>query len=175
MEKFQKSYYDPDPIVKEIFSRVPPIRRLWNVYGVNLPTEVSFFVKEKNQQPRFDKSGDRFSRTNPAVNIKDFLRSIIFFSGNKLLHLNPNGLEIVGGIAYETESTLQSITRTCVSGDGTVPYSSLAYPRVWEKEAETQGIEFDVIFKEIEGAEHREILRNEECFSAIIDLVCQKK
>ena len=39
------------------------------------------------------------------------------------------------------------------SGDGTVPYASLSYCTHWDRE-------IDVTIEELEGAEHREILKD---------------
>ena len=59
-----------------------------------------------------------------------------------------------GGIAYETKNTSQNKLRGKKrGGDGTVPYASLSYCSHWKKE-------IDVVIEELEGAEHREILKD---------------
>lgn len=59
-----------------------------------------------------------------------------------------------GGIAYETKNTRQNLLKGQKrGGDGTVPYPSLSYCKKWKGEV-------DVKIAEIEGAEHREILKN---------------
>ena len=65
----------------------------------------------------------------------------------------PN-FKVEGGIAYEHKNTRQNALKgkRC-SGDGTVPYASLAYCRKWSKEV-------NIRIAEIEGAEHRAMLRN---------------
>lgn len=59
-----------------------------------------------------------------------------------------------GGIAYETKNTAQNKLRGKKrGGDGTVPYASLSYCLHWKNE-------IDVHVEELEGAEHREILKD---------------
>ena len=59
-----------------------------------------------------------------------------------------------GGIAYETRDTKQrKLFRKCTSGDGTVPYASLSYCTHWSDT-------IDVTVEELEGVEHREILKD---------------
>ena len=50
---------------------------------------------------------------------------------NNKSYANPKGLHISYGIGVETCTTQQTIGKNCKSGDGTVPYCSLALPRLW--------------------------------------------
>ena len=68
-----------------------------------------------------------------------------------------------GGIAYETKNTAQNKLRGRKrGGDGTVPYASLSYCTHWKKE-------IDVVVEELEGAEHREILKD-KTFTRLVRL-----
>lgn len=69
-----------------------------------------------------------------------------------------------GGIAYETNDTVQNKLRGKKrSGDGTVPYPSLSYCSHWSKE-------IDVVVEELEGADHREILKD-KTFTRLVRLL----
>lgn len=75
-----------------------------------------------------------------------------------------NNFECVGGIAYETKATQQNKLRGRTrSGDGTVPYASLSYCSNWSDE-------IDVTIEELEGAEHREILKDKS-FTRTVSLL----
>ena len=59
-----------------------------------------------------------------------------------------------GGIAYETKDTKQAcLGGEARGGDGTVPYPSMSYCKKWKNSINVKVVE-------IEGAEHREILKN---------------
>ena len=72
-----------------------------------------------------------------------------------------------GGVAYETKDTRQnSLKGQKRGGDGTVPYPSLSYCRRWKKDV-------NVRIAEIEGAEHREILKNKTFLQLVLEYVSQ--
>eukprot|EP00009_Paramoeba_aestuarina_P010426 CAMPEP_0201535998 /NCGR_PEP_ID=MMETSP0161_2-20130828/60674_1 /ASSEMBLY_ACC=CAM_ASM_000251 /TAXON_ID=180227 /ORGANISM="Neoparamoeba aestuarina, Strain SoJaBio B1-5/56/2" /LENGTH=109 /DNA_ID=CAMNT_0047941459 /DNA_START=360 /DNA_END=685 /DNA_ORIENTATION=- len=107
-------------------------------------TEVGYYLqKDGKNRLAMDMSADRYS-------------------GKKLAGLNPRGLVIQEGIAYETPETFQHSTKEHKSGDGTVPYCSLSYAeRVWSDSVHVYAIE-------IEEAEHREMLNNEAVLNALL-------
>jgi len=80
----------------------------------------------------------------------------------------------IQGYAYETPDTPQKIIKEltgqegCRSGDGTVPYASLAYCEHWRKH-------LHVTVEELEGAEHRKILNNALFFKKLVEYVGEKK
>jgi hypothetical protein len=69
-----------------------------------------------------------------------------------------------GGIGFETKDTRQNCLKGKKrSGDGTVPYASLAFCKHWNGQNGCK-----VKIAEVEGAEHRAILRNK----TFTQLVC---
>jgi len=163
---YYESYFRTDPLYEKetpgcpqlACLQPPPIKRLWCVYGVNLPTEVGYFMKVKQKK----KKGGLVSKVSLD-------RAMDKHSEKKVAGINPLGLSIDGGIVKETPSTFQSTTRTHRSGDGTVPYCSLSYPRAWAKPGELL-----VRMEEIEGAEHREMLKDDRVHDAVVNFVCEK-
>jgi len=155
--KFYEQYAQPDPLFVSLLSP-PPVKRLWAIYGVNVLTEVSYYFKSnwKKDGIALDSNADKLG-------------------GKKTAKTNPKGLEIQEGVGYEGKDTLQSIGGVQRSGDGTVPYCSLAYGTMWKEECEREGKEFEYQKFEIENAEHREILVDENFFFTFLDLVCHKK
>lgn len=78
-----------------------------------------------------------------------------------------NNFKCEGGVAYETKNTRQnSLKGQKRGGDGTVPYPSLSYCRKWKGEV-------NVKIAEIEGAEHREILKNKTFLQLVLEYVSQ--
>ena len=137
----------------------PPVENLWSLYGINLPTEVSYYFKpHKTDESRYV--------LDPDSDV---------FSNQKIGRINPRGLSIVGGIGYETKDTFQASARVNKSGDGTVPYCSLSYATYWEQLAKTTDIPLKHVKTiEIDAAEHREMLSNQAVIRAILHLVCTK-
>eukprot|EP01094_Clydonella_sp_ATCC50884_P022494 TRINITY_DN5186_c0_g1_i2.p1 TRINITY_DN5186_c0_g1~~TRINITY_DN5186_c0_g1_i2.p1 ORF type:complete len:1026 (-),score=294.33 TRINITY_DN5186_c0_g1_i2:182-3052(-) len=115
----------------------PPVENLWCIYGVNLNTETCYYFKKKGDSIDLDKSMDRESG-RPTPN-------------------NPSGLKISGGIGYETSDTAQPMLEgNARSGDGTLPYSAMAYARTWQRDDHGH---VDII--EIEAADHREMMSDD--------------
>uniref|UniRef100_A0A7S4K8A7 Phospholipid:diacylglycerol acyltransferase n=1 Tax=Paramoeba aestuarina TaxID=180227 RepID=A0A7S4K8A7_9EUKA len=167
---FKQKYYDSDPyyllpdkLGKKAVLSIPPVSNLWVIMGVNLPTEVSYYYKVEKKSTKgqdaklvLDSSADKYS------NKKDGM-------------VNPRGLQISGGMAFETRSTYQPTVRMNKSGDGTIPFCSLNYAHFWKKKAlENKDLYLDVQIVEVEGAEHREMLTNEAVLKAIIEFTCKK-
>ena len=91
--------------------------------GVNLDTETAYYFKDKGGKLSADTTMDKEScRITPN---------------------NPSGLKINTGVGYETSDTSQPfLDGACRSGDGTLPYSSMAYARVWQQQ---EGGNVDII------------------------------
>ena len=87
----------------------PPVKRLWCIYGTGLKTEISYYYQPTAEGCVFDSTADAVS--------------------DRETYLNPRGFHISGGIAYETKNTLQPSEGISNSGDGTVPFCSLSFPR----------------------------------------------
>lgn len=142
-EKYLKYYVDDDCYGgEEEMLKAPPIDKMFVIYGINLKTETFYFLRESKS-------------SNPVTK----------------LELDPDArlpnFKCEGGIAYENKDTRQnSLKGKPRSGDGTVPYASLAYCRRWAKDV-------NVRIAEIEGAEHRAILRNKTFTNLVIETVCQ--
>jgi hypothetical protein len=152
-QRYYEEYYSnnshyllaPDGVTPPILS-APPLKRIWLINGINRQTEVGYFMKSKRAE--LDNTADRYS-------------------GKKMAGINPRGLMIQDGIAYETPDTYQQSIKGHKSGDGTVPYCSLNF-------ASTEwGNELLVYPIEVEDAEHREMLNNEAVFNEVINLVCE--
>ena len=123
----------------------PPVKRIWVLNGINRTTEIGYYLKSKKAEldPSVDKA-----------------------SGKKLAGINPRGLLIQDGIAYEGSDTYQPSIFACKSGDGTVPFCSLNYAEIaWSRDVHVYTVE-------VEDAEHREMLNNDACIGEILNLVC---
>eukprot|EP01094_Clydonella_sp_ATCC50884_P018051 TRINITY_DN3267_c0_g1_i1.p1 TRINITY_DN3267_c0_g1~~TRINITY_DN3267_c0_g1_i1.p1 ORF type:complete len:1413 (+),score=388.34 TRINITY_DN3267_c0_g1_i1:156-4394(+) len=142
-EKYKNYYVDDDCYGgEEEMLKPPPIDKIFAIYGINLKTETFYFLRESQS-------------SNPVTK----------------LELDPDArlpnFKCEGGIAYESKDTRQNCLKGKQrSGDGTVPYASLAYCRRWAKDV-------NVRIAEIEGAEHRAILRNKTFTNLVIETVCQ--
>ena len=47
--RFFDQHAQPDPFFAPLLSP-PPVRRLWSIYGVNVPTEVTYYLKKKKEK-----------------------------------------------------------------------------------------------------------------------------
>eukprot|EP01094_Clydonella_sp_ATCC50884_P019594 TRINITY_DN3870_c0_g1_i2.p1 TRINITY_DN3870_c0_g1~~TRINITY_DN3870_c0_g1_i2.p1 ORF type:complete len:791 (-),score=263.20 TRINITY_DN3870_c0_g1_i2:193-2565(-) len=129
--------------------RKPPVDNIWCIYGVNLPTETTYYFKEKDGKIAADTTMDNESQ--------------------RMTPNNPSALKIVNGVGYEISDTPQPFLEGASrSGDGTLPYSSMAYARVWQQE---EGANVDII--EVEGAEHREMMSDECIIYHILQYVVE--
>lgn len=133
----------------------PPVKHLWCVYGINLPTETSYYYAVDDttsfNRPVLDEAADKYSEVTHE-------------------EINPVGLRIEGGIGYETSETWQRGYAVSASGDKTVPYCSLAYAKVWQKK---YGEERDIRVTEIEGADHRHMLRMPLVIKTLLEHVAE--
>eukprot|EP00339_Tiarina_fusa_P000587 CAMPEP_0117006666 /NCGR_PEP_ID=MMETSP0472-20121206/6813_1 /TAXON_ID=693140 ORGANISM="Tiarina fusus, Strain LIS" /NCGR_SAMPLE_ID=MMETSP0472 /ASSEMBLY_ACC=CAM_ASM_000603 /LENGTH=969 /DNA_ID=CAMNT_0004708197 /DNA_START=770 /DNA_END=3679 /DNA_ORIENTATION=- len=138
----------------------PPVENMWNLYGINMKTEVSYYFKKHRSIPGryvLDSSADKFT-------------------GRKIGGINPKGLAISGGIGYENQNTFQTAGNVNRSGDGTVPFCSLAFPKTfWRPLAQEGNIPLkNLINIEVEGAEHRTMLNDPAVFEHIFHMLCSK-
>ena len=131
----------------------PPLNidNLWCIYGINVETELSYYLSNErgNDAITFVKDADDYSE--------------------KVCDNNPAGLVIKGGIAYETKSTPQPVLKGkgTASGDGTVPYCSLSYCKNWQS---YDDINVDVI--EVEDQEHTDMLKSPEVIYHVLQYLC---
>jgi hypothetical protein len=72
------------------------------------------------------------------------------------------GYKCHNGIAYETRKTPQADGRAA-SGDGTVPYASMAYCKKWKSSESTR-----VLVTELDKCDHRDILKD----ARFVEYVC---
>jgi len=135
--KSDKYFVGPERLLK-----APPIEKMLAIYGVNLKTETFFFFK-KNTSNSLTKL-----ELDPAGQFPNYV--------------------VEGGIAYETKDTKQNMLKGKQrSGDGTVPYASLAYCKKWRKD----GVKVRV--EELEAADHRVILRDKRFHRLVLEAVCR--
>jgi len=92
----------------------PPINKLYNVYGVNVPTETVYFYKK-------------------VLSEKELYLDTTKLEGDPL-----SGFFVKGGIGYECE---RKFPTKLTSGDGTVPYTSLSYADGWKDKLEYKKFE----------------------------------
>lgn len=148
--KWYEDYYTRDHLYggypgQEVILQAPPLDRLYNVYSINFPTEVYTYVKR-----------DKETSLSP------------FIADPEAPNSDPH-YKVEGGIAYETADTPQPLTQMVngvtrkVSGDGTVPYASLAYSAVWNG---VNGLQ--VRHCELTKGKHREILDQREFHSTVL-------
>ena len=149
-KNWHENYYLNNPLYGkamgyETVLSAPPIDKIIHIYGVNVETEVMTFIKKDNE-----------TLVTPFI--------------VDLAAKDPNGYYTVkDGIAYETANTRQRIAdllgqkEVFISGDGTVPYASLAYCKYWN------GVDnLQVECRELEGEKHREILNSNTFFSVLL-------
>jgi hypothetical protein len=157
--KLVETKYEADPLGPRQASSadVPPVKKVFAVYGINLPTQIASVCCRSS--PVVYKKG----RLVPNFTIDEAAS----FSDDEV----TKGYEITDGKILETSATPQKdfLTGEMVtkSGDGTVPYYSLQQPQFWKK----NNPECDVEIREIEGAEHRMILDNKEFHDILLKYV----
>jgi len=128
--------------------KCPPVKCIYNCYGVNVETEKLYFYKKKGDEYILDE--------------------------NCSAHVPYHTLK--RGIAFETEETPQYFLRSHGraqinrSGDGTVTYESLAFPNYhWDK---TEGTEYKSA--ELPNCEHRNAPCTTVFFNLLIPHICTK-
>jgi len=149
--RFIESKYDKDTYGPRSRSALepPPINSIYSIYGINQPTEV----------------GCVYSRQDICISDR-LLRSCYIPDAKATIEKN-SGYKVKAGIIQETPKTKQKIFGDIqVSGDGTVPYWSLAHCKSWRSD------EREVKVTEIDKAEHREILADPRFHEALLNYVC---
>ena len=151
--RYIKRDYDNDKYCPRNYSVIdpPPISRIHAIYGVNLPTEV----------------GCVYSRQD--ICLSDTLLQSLYAPDKKAIIGKNTGYRISGGLIMETHKTKQKASGDIeISGDGTVPYWSLAHSKTWHSK------ERKVTVQELDKAPHREILADPRFHEAILNYVCIK-
>lgn len=153
----KQQWYGRDPCLPGGSSMMPPpVKRVFHVYGTNLDTQVGFVFKHEEGTHELDTSVN-FGRVD--------------------------GMRYHHGIIWETNDTSQRALRDDtftedarrppettqirrVSGDGTVPYTSLQHTLSWNSpRCLSQVVELD-------RAEHREILADGRFHQVLGDYLC---
>mmetsp|Transcript_10073 Transcript_10073/g.21646 ORF Transcript_10073/g.21646 Transcript_10073/m.21646 type:complete len:716 (+) Transcript_10073:79-2226(+) len=151
--RFIKQAYDDDEYGPRHYSSMepPPIKRVHAIYGVNLPTEV----------------GCVYSRQDTCLS--DNVLQSLYLPDEKAKISKNTGYKMSGGLIMETPNTAQKVSGGIIekSGDGTVPYWSLAHAKTWNSK------ECRVTVKELDKAPHREILNDTRLHEGILNYVRQ--
>eukprot|EP01134_Creolimax_fragrantissima_P004166 CFRG4166T1 len=141
--------YANDPLLQD-WAHPPPVPRLLNVHGINLPTEAGYAFRVKTES----------------------INSCLFTKFKLDNNFKSTTHKCVSGIAYENKYTFQSATKhqdpqIPISGDGTVTYQSLSFPENW-----THGYEIQVESVEFDKMEHREMLADPRLIGLLITKAC---
>ena len=151
--RFIKRTYDDDEYGPRNSSSMdpPPVKRVHAIYGVNLPTEV----------------GCVYSRQDSCLS--DSVLQSLYAPDMKAKIGKNTGYKISGGLIMETPKATQRVSGGIIekSGDGTVPYWSLAHSKTWHSK------QCRVTVEELDKAPHREILNDARFHEAIINYVRQ--
>jgi hypothetical protein len=171
--------------------QLPPVRKIYSVYGVNVETEVNYYFKvDSNNTVSLDNGADQIptashlkTKAGVVLETKDTPHKVFNRDGNQV-----------------------TVTR---GGDGTVPWESLSYVAVLANELNLYKKELDkehhkkkfhvknpkddsskneettpeediwndivvpdVKVMELEGVVHRDMLKHSDCISIVIDLAC---
>lgn len=144
--------------------RVPTIKNTWVVFGTNIQTETSYFLR-----PATTKRPDSvILELDPSGGVAGSEFDPVW---------TASGIKIDKGVGYETEMTPQpAFSGRCVSGDGTVPYASLAFAHSWKTMADfsrQNGFKASNIeITEVKGAQHRLMLNNDAVLDIVIKYLC---
>ncbi len=142
--------YEADPLIN---SNAPPVRRVVAVFGVNVPTELGTVMR---RSARLTSTG----RLEKDFELDDGVTISRRWA-------TQQGLSVRHGVLLETRDSrhLCAATRRFVraSGDGTVPYESLTHVHRWASS------DLDVAVHELDGVEHRGILKNKAFHKVLLD------
>ena len=142
--------YEADPLIN---SNAPPVRRVVAVFGVNVPTERGTVMR---RSARLTSTG----RLEKDFELDDGVTISRRWA-------TQQGLSVRNGVLLETRDSrhLCAATRRFVraSGDGTVPYESLTHVHRWASS------DLDVAVHELDGVEHRGILKNKAFHKVLLD------
>eukprot|EP01124_Arcella_intermedia_P023713 TRINITY_DN3825_c0_g1_i1.p1 TRINITY_DN3825_c0_g1~~TRINITY_DN3825_c0_g1_i1.p1 ORF type:complete len:984 (+),score=206.70 TRINITY_DN3825_c0_g1_i1:18-2969(+) len=151
--KMYKEYYLDNPCFgggkpqgEEKILEPPPIKRLFNVYGVNMDTEKLYFYKKESPD-------NWLLDISCSVNIPDHI--------------------LKDGIIYESKNTTQKSLQEAGqrnyqrSGDGTVTYESLTYAQQWKDHLEFKNVELPKV-------EHRDSISSRLFFDLLVPYICEQ-
>ena len=129
----------------------PPVQTVTAIYGVNIETPRCIFLRHRPDH--YD--GGRIGKVQG--------RMMLDTDGD------VDGLRVIDGIGYETHTGIQyrpdSGEQVHLSGDGTVNYQSLRWPKTWDSET------CHVTCFELPGCDHRGISSDERCMHLIRDIL----
>lgn len=162
-----KNAYESDPIgpLSQSSFQAPPVRQVHAIYGINYPTEVAAVYKRNPTKhiPNVSNTRSQSSELEPTFVLD---QDAILEKSTAKTHT------IKRGLIYETPKSPQAvvaadgtITTEFKSGDGSVPYWSLAHCRKWQN----QGC--DVKVHEIDSVEHRAILNDSRFHNILLELL----
>jgi hypothetical protein len=153
----KKHWYDKDPCIPGGSSMMPPpLKRVFHVYGINIDTQVGCVFKQQSGSPELDSSVN-FGR----IDGMRYQNGIIFETDDtsqRALHADT----FVEDSGAPPEAT--DIRR--VSGDGTVPFTSLQHTLSWNSPCCLSQV------VELDRAEHREILGDGRFHQVLGDYLC---
>ena len=129
---------------------IPPVANLWCIYGINLKTEISYYYNSHDSHYHLDSNAS-------ALN------------GTVQEEVNKHGLPVSSGVAFETKDTPQEAFGRVGSGDGTVPFCSLAYCHQWKARAEEKKTGQNIVIHELHQKEHRTMLKDDVVIDKILD------
>jgi len=161
-EMWQKFYLEDECFLKKKEGEelppvldIPPVANLWCIYGINLKTEIAYYYNSHNGHYHLDSSASAENGVNQEV--------------------NPHDLPITSGTAFETKDTPQKEFNVNASGDGTVPYCSLAYCKLWKERAEAKKTGQNIVIHELHQKEHRTMLKDDVVIDKILDCLLTPK
>mmetsp|Transcript_3142 Transcript_3142/g.4523 ORF Transcript_3142/g.4523 Transcript_3142/m.4523 type:complete len:832 (+) Transcript_3142:78-2573(+) len=149
---WSSEYYAHDSFIT---TRAPPVKNVYAVYGINLPTEINAVFRRRGGQVSSKKMRTELELDKQAK-LNDY--------GKRVL-----GYQLKDGVMFETKRTPQFCPNTGVEignkcGDGTVPYRSLYHVKTWEDQC-------NVTVRELEGVNHRKILDDHDFHRILLDYV----
>eukprot|EP00928_Gymnodinium_smaydae_P024506 TRINITY_DN19810_c0_g1_i1.p1 TRINITY_DN19810_c0_g1~~TRINITY_DN19810_c0_g1_i1.p1 ORF type:complete len:812 (+),score=67.60 TRINITY_DN19810_c0_g1_i1:90-2525(+) len=165
--------FGEDVLSSEALVGPPPVKRILHCYGFGLKTEVCYFFERSNLRRGANASiygrdgGPTYATDELAVCNDVYMEDGIGYEIEEMeVNRSENELEAAGA-----ESCLLYGVHHCGhAGDGTVPYHSLAYSKQWTGK---NGIEENTVL-ELEGAEHRAIIRDPRFLVALIRESCME-
>nr|WNY14363.1 putative phospholipid:diacylglycerol acyltransferase [Aurantiochytrium sp. SD116] len=141
---WESYFYQQDPCIK---TSAPPVSNVFAIYGTNIKTMITCVYKRQSKQVCSTILSNDYAVDTSAQIDHAFAKSL--------------GVKMEKGVIYETYRTPQPDGRT-ISGDGTVPYQTLAHVQTWKDKC-------NVRVEEITGEEHRAILRSQKLHQILLD------